>query len=846
MAANISYLPSSLLENEFPFAELSVICRREKSIRQGHISTLQQWWARRPLAICRATVFAALCPSPETLAMYPELVERLGQIVPEPGTISAKLAQFTSKLSEWKSSENDQLLQFANTLIMAGRDEVPTVVDTFAGGGSIPLEALRLRVNSLAGELNPVAVTALQVALHFVPSRKQEIIHKYQRVARELEKRIARAVEHLYQDSNQCIPLAFFWCHTYQCPSCNIEVPLLHDFWLAKGKRNAAVSIKLMPGNSRFTFSIYQPETPEQKREASRGTVNQTGAFCPNCAKKVATNWLREQGMAGELGERLYAKLVRDVEKGRVYSAASEQDEYFARNSSLRPVVNRHIYNVPEEEFDANGIRHTWVMQYGRRTTKDLYNHRQAVALLEVFHEMWEVKTQLFQQEPFEDALGVVMLLGLTFNRLVTYGTRQAWWQSNGEFPAGMFGRQAIPMVWNYLEVPVHSPAAAGWASAVTWIEKVCQHLAMLPAPAKVWQGDSAHVPLSDASVDLVAIDPPYYDSIAYSYLADTYYVWLRAFLGDVLPQEYSGTLSPKTEEIIVDRKHRLAPMPKTQKHFIQKLTDAFVEARRIIKPEGQMVIMYGHKKVEAWAAMLQAVVDANFELIVSWPVSTERKVKFRHNHIDALSSSCLLICRPAQIVERERISWDDFEAELRAVLERQIIRFQVAHILGSDLLGALIGPAFRLYQSYVVLDDQNRAMSITEFLRRLPVIVGECEMAIVKMHESLAKYSGLWQVIEEFVAERQIETESVINRKTERLWTSYSDRHPIVDSSATYAKLLYQGRTQEADTLWNKLTLDERQLGREFLRAAAILSSTNSPARKLALASLGRISNKQ
>lgn len=832
-----------LIEISFPLEEVSDACSREKSIRQGHISTLQQWWARRPLAVCRSAIFAALCPTPAEVDALPGMAELLDSIGAEGETTAERLNWMVAKLSSWGATADGRLLEAANRLITANREQPLTVVDTFAGGGSFPVEALRLGLEAFASDLNPVAATALRVAIEDLPDCSPEVLMLFQKVSSEVAERLDRATSRLYTRTEGEPPLAFFWCRTYTCADCDVEVPLLHDFWLSKGKRKFAVRLGRPDRSRRFNFEVYVPSAAEAKA-AARGTVSQKGAECPHCGGGVTTKWLRAEGVSGRLGERLYAKLVLGKGKKRIYTPVTTRDETLASKAKLRTVRNRKHTSVPDEALDKNGIRHTWAIQYGVESTAQLYNCRQSVALLEVLHEIEKVKTELAADaQASRHRATVITLLALTFNRLVVYGNRHAWWQSNGEFPANMFGRQAIPMVWNYVEIPVNSPAASGWVSASTWIEKAARHLTRLPKRGRVWLGDAARCPLLDESADLVTIDPPYYDSIAYSYLSDIFYVWMKALLGDLLPEYFAGPMSPKLDEAIVDRNHSLAPAPKTGLHFRRKMLDAFREARRILKRDGRLIVMFGHKKFEAWDALLGPVIEAGFVPSVSYPIHTERKVKFRHGYIDALSSSCLIVCVPDEAHAKKEISWANFQTLLKSELRDFILRFQSSGLFGADLTTSLIAPACTLFRSYKVLMDQGNCLKVGELLERLPSIAAECEFDII-LAEPGAKRDGMvFNIISSLAHQNASAGDGSGTQIPKKSWLELQNEHWLVGSTVKHATLLYEGRQREADQMWEKLSTQEKDSFCQILRAAALSSVDNPQQQQLAQASLGRIS---
>jgi len=814
------------IETGFPIEQVSEAAGKEKSIRQGHISTLQMWWARRPMGVCRAALFAGLCPAADVIESIPDLVSKLSFI---PGnSIDEKLHHICAALADWQGGTDKQLLEIATALISSDGARTPSVLDTFAGGGSIPIEAVRLGLQAFASDLNPVAVVPLKLALEMLPETSLSNLDIYDRLGQEIGERLRRLGTTLYGDTDSIRHLAVFWCKTITCPDCKREVPLLKDKWLAKDPRRCAVRLRY---KRKLGFEVYSPSNSQELADADSGNVTASGGRCPWCKTTLSTSALAELSRTGRMRDIPYAKLVLEDGK-KTYKDISSKDIRSAAHPILRRKSDRQVKQVPDVDLDINGIRHTWAMQYGIKTTRDLYSSRQQVALLELFYEIERVLGGVNH----EAAQLCRLLLTQTFNRMVMYGTRHAWWQANGEFPANMYVRQGIPMVWNFVEIPVSSSTGGGWHSACTWIKKVSEHLAALPGHGKAWLGDAAATELPSQSIDLVAIDPPYFDSITYGYLADPFYVWMKLFLNKQFPEEFAREQAAKDEEAIVDRPHKLAPSPKTSGHFRRKMEQAFKEAARVLKPGGRLLVMYGHKKLEAWDVLLSALLDSGFVPTVSWPVQMERKVKFKHGHIDALASSCIIFCERSETTEKRDASWEEVQSEFRSTIRRALFRYQRANFMGTDLASALIAPAAALLHKYSIRDSAGRPWRVSKLLEQLPRIAEECETEAIE--EQGAQNAG-----EILSALRSISLDELLGAGKRPGWTAHAGIHSAISVAARYAEALYQGKKIEADELWNELTDAERTNLCMALRAAALISPPGSLGRQLAHAGLGRAS---
>jgi adenine-specific DNA methylase len=831
MPASLAGTPR-FVELDFPVGAISEASSREKSIRQGHISTLQLWWARRPLAVCRAAILASLIPHPSALKEDDEWMKRAAAILPGDGSVTERVNAFLSRLAKWESCTDEALLEQARDLIRAAYAKSPLVVDTFAGGGSFPIEALRLDVEALASDLNPVAVAALKVAIEYLPQADAPLVALFERVCATVNEHLRATASRLYGNTAEEQVLAFFWCRTIQCPKCGSELPLLKDRVLSNATRRAVVNMEYDGKHHKFAFFVKLEPPSEVWQAALNGTVSSTGATCPHCDHFASTGYMQELGMKGKIGERLYAVRVRSADGSITYRTATPADERRATSARLRPIKTRKTRAVPAQQLDLNGVRHTWAMQYGVRSTSDLYNHRQGIALLEVLHEMQKVADELAQREQLPQSMNIALrsLLAFTLNRLAMYSSRHSWWQSSGEFPANMFGRQAIPFVWNYIEMPFSTDAAGGLVSASHWVAQAAEHCGRLPRKGHAFQADAATTGLESKSVDLITIDPPYYDSIAYSYLADVFYVWMREALQDVAPELFAGAVCPKAEEAIVDRPHRQAPSLKGDEHFRRKMREAFKEITRLLKPDGRAVVMFGHKSLIAWDAVMTPLLESGLVPVASWPVHTERKAKFRHGHIAALSSSCLMICKMGTPAQEGEVQWRAFMARYMPDLKAVAAHYRDCRLYGIDLLTAMVAPALARFARHTAVVEEDRALTPADVLTRLPDAMLQFHINEVLRHEGLCDDVAAREWLDAF-------------RNDPASVSTFDSSSPLMRTVKQFSDTLDHGDADSADRLWLSLTEDVRAAAQNLLEGVSLLADNGARLGQLAHACLGRIS---
>jgi putative DNA methylase len=755
-----------LAEVDFPIAVVSKHSAREKSIRHGHPSTLHLWWARRPLAACRAMLLALLLPDPcdpycpeDFKTKARELLPRVqGKVGSNDKDLQKSLLKFIGDFSNWDFSSDQTYLEVGRGLVKAAHpEETPLVVDPFAGGGSIPLEALRLGCETFASDLNPVACLILKVMLENIPRYGLKLAEELDKVGREIKDKAEKELNKLYpSDPDGARPIAYLWARTVLCesPKCGAEIPLVRSFWLCK-KSNKKIALRYRvvrsnKGSSHVELDIFKPESDT---EVAKGTVKQARATCPCCNTVLSPDRVRSQlrersGGANvifnERGERVEgARLLAVVttkqgEQGRNYRLPNDSD-YKAVLDSVRRLeeftaeASANGLNSIPDEFLPTPLRKKYhfgdpyfnfvpVLNYGMVTWGDLFTIRQKLALATVSRLV-----RMFGDEnPFE--LAKKELMGIVASRCADYNSSFSRWVTSGEFVGNTFGRQALPPVWDFCETYILSEESGGYPGALKWVVRVANRLAgIYLSPGQTALEDAALSPMPDNSVHVWFTDPPYYDAVPYADLSDYFFVWLkRALNGHPMlkdPFDGSNLLTPKSREII-DTVELLRGASKTEAKklgipikdradFEYGIRSALAEGRRILRDDGIASVVFAHKTTEGWEALLSGMIQGGWTITGSWPIATERPGRLRSQESAALATSVHLICRPRP--ESATVGdWGDVLRELPKRVGDWMERLQSEGIRGADLVFACIGPALEIFSRYSkVVDAEEREIPL-------------------------------------------------------------------------------------------------------------------------------------
>ena len=793
-----------LAEVDFPIAEVSRHAAREKSIRHGHPSTLHLWWARRPLASSRAVLMALLLPDPcdehcpeafkaearRILVAMDGRPQGWEAAVETDEGLRQTILTFVADFANWDNAAKSRYLETSRALVKAAHGaEPPLVVDPFAGGGSIPLEALRLGCEAFASDLNPVACLILKVMLEDIPRHGPGLADELRKVGNEIKEAAERELADLYPaDPDGATPIAYLWARTMRCeaPDCGAEIPLMRSFWLAKKevfKRERGQRVKVR-GRQALRYRVERPEgasprvefevfEPNADRGVPAGTVTRAKATCLCCGvvlppERVRAQLAAERGGADvvfdEDGNRVGGALMtavvtlRSDERGRRYRLPTDADYAAVRRAQMRVTEildawerdgRQGLSPVPDEPTPAGGGsgagRAFSVQRYGMFQWGDLFTARQKAALVEL--------GRLIQEFASDDDLATSSVLMSAFSRCADHWSAGAMWIQDLEAVAHTYGRQALPIVWDFVEAYGFGCGGAVWEGQVDWVSRVIEN-AFTSHIADVQSADALDHPLPDQSANAWFIDPPYYDAVPYADLSDFFLVWLKRVLPDHPPLsdpfDSANPLSPKIREIVQDETKQYDGRPKNRDWFEDTMAKAFTEGRRVLQEDGVGSVVFAHKTTEGWEALLSGMIRGGWTITGSWPIATERPVRLRSLESAALVTSVHLVCRPRP--ENASVGdWADVLRELPLRVSDWMERLQGEGIRGADLVFACVGPALEIFSRFRAVETaEGSKVGLAEYLEKVWEVVGRAALGQVLGTAEARARNGLAGALEE------------------------------------------------------------------------------------------------
>lgn len=769
-----------LIEDYLPIDKISAESSHEKLLRKGHISTLHLWWARRPLVACRAAVYGALVPlarfrpanGPENKrdslarANASKFVERLCKYPGDPKVIAEAEEHILEAHAERLTRETGQPVTAAD--IREGRAPRPKVLDMFAGGGAIPLEALRLGCDAYALDLNPVAHLIELCTLVYPqkygkpdPTAKgsgedgtwaglaAEVEHWGKWVLGKVKAEIgdlyppipdpenppeelAPALQPSFADESfpqpaqptlkaaggWLTPVAYLWTRTVRCknPACGATVPLVRQTWLCKKKgRYAALKLVAPKGEKRVRFEVVQSTTEDGFGFDPASFSKGGNATCPFCGAVADSAYVKAEGCAGRMGQQMMAIVcTRPGRQGKVYLSADAYPQYVPDDAAIEKRVEalcrRTGLSVPDEPIINDAKNANFCVLYGLTDFGRLFTPRQLMSLLTICTAVRAVELPVSRHTDRQRATAILVYLAFVLNRLADWNSTLCSWcpeSTGGAKIRHTFVRQALPMVWDFTESALWGNATGSVAKCEEWVLKGLEAASVGRSECTVVRGSAMALPNQPGTLDAVLTDPPYFDNVPYANISDFFYIWLKRTVGHLYPEHFSGTGTPKRSEAVADATRHGGNRKQANAAYEHMMAEAFGEAHRVLKPGGAMTVVYAHKTTLGWSTLVDALRRAGFTIAEAWPLDTETTDRMAARQSSALASSIFLVARKregARVGAYER----DVQSDLESIVRERVESLWEMGVSGADLVIAAVGAGLRAFTRYARVEYAN------------------------------------------------------------------------------------------------------------------------------------------
>ena len=886
-----------LIEVSLPLEAINKASVYEKYISTGHPNALHKWWSRKPLSAARAILFASIVDDPSEYLEDEEKIQEQREL----------LFRLIDHLVRWENIGNEEVLKIARVVIARSiayqkgveitedkeaileflQENAPPVLDPFAGGGSIPLEAQRLGLRAYASDINPVAVLINKAMLE-IPNRFRdqptvqpmlagdpnseinELIKKMgvlkfssigvtrdlryygDWIQEEAEKRLGWLYPEVelppQYGGGSAIVVAWLWARTVKCPNpaCGAEMPLTSK-WVFSEKKDKSVwaepivDFSKSPPLVKFSISNDDGSPPER-------TVNRRGAHCIACNAPVNLSYIREQGRSKRLGVQMIA-IVAIGNRGRIYLPPSEAQ--IAIEKQAQPDW------IPEQEI-LEGMS-TNITTYGYTKFGDFFTNRQLVALntlsdlIQEVHKKIEIDAEksgmlideLHLDEGGKGALAyadaIVTYLAFAFSKTLNRSNAFVPWNVSTECPVNLFSRHTIPFIWDFAESNVIFGPTGSFSSMLkTTIGGLRRTILDIPATGTAFMCDASEVG-REISNAVISTDPPYYDMINYADLSDFFYLWLRRLLSEIYPDLFSTLLTPKDKEITANA-DRAGGEEEAKEFFESGIFKAFRNLRNIANPDYPTTIYYAYKQKETrkdaqqvstgWETILSGIINAGFSITGTWPIRTEREMKMSSIGANVLASSIVLVCRPRDI-NAKTITRREFLAKLRHELPHAIKQLQQGSIAPVDLAQAAIGPGISVYSRFShILEANGSPMPVRSCLKLINQVLDECLTEQEGEYDSDTRWALAW--FEQYGHETGPYGAAETLSKAKNISVGGLERAGILEARSGQVRILHRNELSEnwspqkdkRLTIWEATHYLLKTLDKEGEQAAAQLLS--------------------
>lgn len=742
-----------LIEVALPLEAINTASAREKSIRHGHPSTLHLWWARRPLAAARAVIWSSLVDDPSS---HPELFPTEEEQSKE----RQRLFKILEDLVVWENSNNETVLNAARAEIMKStNNNPPALLDPFAGGGAIPLEAQRLGLEAHAHDLNPVAVMINKAMIEIPPrfanmppvnpdaNKLNEsgwigahgLAEDVRYYGEWMKKEAFKRIGHLYpkvkvpqsQGGGEATVIAWIWARTVKCPNpaCGIMTPLVKSFDLSKKKGHESWAEPVFE-NGNVHFNVHNGESAKIK-----GSVTRSGVICACCGTSIKFSYVREEGKNHKMDSQMMA-VVAEGRNKRIYISPDD--------------IQLQTANLEKKNEESLGILAYYPgyinpVAYGIENIEDLFSARQYNMLISLSDMIecarYEIEKDAVQLGFNNDHIhlrdggsgalayseAVSIYLSFAVDRQVDLSSSISSWINTIGAIRNTFGMTGISMSWDFAESNPFSNSTGCFSNMVKWIYKC---IGCFPASKYGFSEQKDAQSNSGLKDIMISTDPPYYSNVPYADFSDLFYSWMRRSQKTTFPELFSVMLTPKEEELVADP-YRFGGKEDATKHFELGMVEACKRIYETASIDFPVTIYYAFKQTEidandknapevsrGWETILTAIMTSGFAINGTWPIRTERAVRTIAQGANALASSIVLVCRkrPENAPSCTR---RNFIKELKRELRPALQKLQNSNIAPVDMAQSAIGPGMGVFSKYAkVLEADGTPMSVRSALQ--------------------------------------------------------------------------------------------------------------------------------
>ncbi|MHA1148410.1 MAG: DUF1156 domain-containing protein [Promethearchaeota archaeon] len=741
--------PKVLIEEWFPFQEVGIESRRERGSSSAlpPVNYLHVWWARRPLIASKAAILASILPSTYPRKEFLNLMKFDANLID-----SFKKTEKAKK--EGKRIKNPYRKERAFKINLQEKEENKLketlydfwkkdilLLDPMSGGGAIPFEGHRLGLNFISSEINPVAVIIQNATFKYPLLLGLLFKDKLINVFNNFEIKIASKIKSFYSSFNGEKTQTYLFVRTIRCsnPSCNLIVPLSPNWDLIKkGKKKAIIKLIIPEKKDKCSFSIIFNPKPKTLKTIV-GTVKKGIGICPRCKTSLTSDYIKEEAQNGRLGHQIMVVAYLEIKgknKIRKYREVNDDDlEKYEKcvlelKSRWKEWEEKNL--IPTERFPRGCDNRP--IYYGMEKWFKFFNPRQLYSHLIYLNELNNLKKELKNSKSYsmDEQIALITYLQFVLDKILDRNSIQTRWVPSYQRIANTFDRHDFAFKWSYAEMDIVTKGLR-WAlnNVIKAYSELCLLLNHRKKQISIEKADVKDLrSIEDKSVDVIVVDPPYYNNVMYSELSDFFYVWMKRSLADLYPNIFSSELTDKDNEVVANysrfegmggSKTKLA-----KQDYESKMELSFKEMYRVLQKNGVLTIMFTHKSTDAWDTLAMSLMEAGFEITASWPVHTESDTSLHIAKKNAVKTTILLVCRK-RIEGGEELWWeDDILPAIKKKVLKKAKKFRNLGIEGVDLFISCFGPALKEFsKSYPVKSisgEQIRAEQAIETARKVVI----------------------------------------------------------------------------------------------------------------------------